>query len=119
MTDNWSDMAGMVTGSMRDIGQVARSSRYLLLKEVVPVTHERRLDATDEDGATILHWACRGNSLEVVKLLLQQGVNVGLRNSNWETPLEDLKREKKFEDVARLLIDYGADTDGIDLSWMD
>ncbi|KAL7800287.1 ankyrin repeat-containing domain protein [Trichoderma ceciliae] len=40
----------------------------------------------DKDGWTPLHWACRGNNLEVVKTLIDNGATANLRTNEGWTP---------------------------------
>jgi hypothetical protein len=49
--------------------------------------------------------------------MLDRGAEIEAK-SDWGTPLRNAAFKNSL-DVARLLIDRGANTDGIDLSWMD
>ena len=53
--------------------------------------------------------------LEVVKLLIQHGVNLEVKDHQGRTPL-DIAVERHGVDVAKVLLDAGAKTDG--LSWV-
>ena len=44
--------------------------------------------------------------------------DIEAKESNGETPLDSAVSNNSL-DVARLLIDHGANTEGVDLSWMD
>ena len=58
------------------------------------------------------------NSLDMACLLIDRGAEVDARDENGWTPLHDAAARNSLE-VARLLTEYGANTDGIDLSWME
>jgi len=55
-----------------------------------------------------LHFAARDGHLEVVKLLLERGVDPNVRNNHDSTPLH-YAAKKCHVDVARVLLDHGAD----------
>ena len=75
------------------------------------------VDATDENGCTPLHWAALNNSLGMARLLLDRGADVDARTENGWTPLQRAAGTfPKSRAVASLLIEKGANTDGIDLS---
>ena len=74
----------------------------------------------DWDGNTALHYACQEGDVEMVELLLRHGADPDIENNDGETPLtiaivegynprlED-KIEPEYREIAKLLIDYGAD----------
>jgi ankyrin repeat protein len=68
------------------------------------------LNRFDELGMTPLHHAVKGNHLEVVKRLIEAGVNVNAHDGRviGNTPLSDNVRECTYE-MAKVLIDAGAD----------
>src|SRR5262249_9599321 len=57
---------------------------------------------------TPLHVACRGNNLEIVKLLLAAGADVNAKGDDDRTPLHDAAGNKNAK-FAELLIDKRAD----------
>jgi ankyrin repeat protein len=62
--------------------------QYMINRFKIPVNSKR-----DEDGATLLHFACRDVIEEIVEILLQQpGINVNATNTRMETPLHQLIR---------------------------
>ena len=54
----------------------------------------------------------------MARLLLDSGAEVDARDGNGNTPLGFAAWAKSLG-VVRLLTDRGANTDGIDLGWMD
>jgi ankyrin repeat protein len=81
------------------------------------------IDARTEFGATPLWWAANDNQVEVAELLIKYGADLEAKDEpasggEGQTPLL-IAVENKSWGVARLLIDHGAVTNGIDLSWMD
>jgi ankyrin repeat protein len=74
--------------------------------------------ARDGDGDTVLHCAALGGHLEVVQILLELNLDVNPRNNNESTPLHRVSegRREGNPDVARLLLDYGADAHARNLS---
>jgi ankyrin repeat protein len=65
-------------------------------------------DVKDEGGQTALHWAVRGGSVLVIKLLLENGANIEAKDKDSMTALH-LAALKGEEAVVRLLVDLGAD----------
>ena len=67
------------------------------------------VEARDELSQTLLHYACWGGHPDVVRMLIERGADVGVRDDgDGFTPLH----QACFwghADVARLLIDRGAD----------
>lgn len=55
----------------------------LLLKRVLP----GKLDVTDKEMKTALHWSVYFGNLEHVKLLIREGAKSNLRDSNWNSLL--------------------------------
>ena len=91
--------------------------------------------------STPLHWAAQSNSTDVARMLIEHDADqasrrkfgpfrllrllpfrrpllIDVRDKFGSTPLHYAAKENST-DVARLLIEKGANTDGIDLSWMD
>ena len=54
----------------------------------------------------------------MARLLIEKGTEVDARTNGGRTPVHTAAEEGSL-DVARLLIEKGANTDEIDLSWMD
>ncbi|HUL04944.1 MAG TPA: ankyrin repeat domain-containing protein [Candidatus Acidoferrum sp.] len=64
------------------------------------------VDLRDDLGRTPLHWAVMGGRAETVRLLLERGAAVDARDKRSYTPLALIQDSA---DVARLLIEHGAD----------
>ena len=83
------------------------------------------IDAEDDYGQTPLHLAAGWNTengetplhLDVASLLIDLGADIDAEASNGQTPL-DKAILSNSQNLARLLIEHGANTAGIDLSWM-
>ena len=65
------------------------------------------VDSRDNWGITPLHWAAKRNSSPMVKLLLDRGANVNAKSIKSQTPLHFAETA----DVARMLLQHGADPD--------
>ena len=67
------------------------------------------VDIADEDGWTVLMYACgRGWSLDIVRLLLDAGANTNHQNNYGGSALHFASWNGQLEHV-RLLLDFGAD----------
>jgi ankyrin repeat protein len=64
---------------------------------------------TGQPGTTSSTWP---------RLLIDSGADVDARTEDGRTPLHWAALNKSL-DMARLLIERGANTDGIDLGWME
>ncbi|MBI00936.1 MAG: hypothetical protein CL783_00440, partial [Chloroflexi bacterium] len=76
--------------------------------------------AQDDKGRTPLHLAAmkKKNSVDVATLLIERGADIVAKDDKGRTPLHYATKSNSLE-IARLLIQHGANTDGIDLSWME
>jgi ankyrin repeat protein len=71
------------------------------------LTHGARLEVTDADGHTALHYAASTDyGLEIAALLLSKGADVNARDKAGRTPL-DLATELGLQRMPPLLIRYG------------
>ena len=59
--------------------------------------------ARDEDGRTPLHWACRGDHLELVAYLLDRGADVNAVDDYGNTPLHNLAHRNLAPAIGLLL----------------
>lgn len=74
--------------------------------------HGADLHAVDRDGRTALHQAAHRKRAPLVALLLEHGAKVGLQNREGWTALHYACRGRNSSlEIARLLIDAGADPD--------
>lgn len=82
------------------------------------LTNSRRLldagsdvNAADDVGSTALHFAAKGESEEVVELLISAGADVNAVNNKGETPLNDAVGDTTpaKPPIVRILRDHGAD----------
>ncbi|KAJ7420946.1 Ankyrin repeat domain-containing protein 1 [Pitangus sulphuratus] len=67
----------------------------------------------DELQSTALHWACRGGSLDVLKFLLDKGININARDKLLSTPLHVAVRTGRY-DCGEHLIACEADLNARD-----
>jgi len=68
---------------------------------------------------TPLHRAAMNNSLDVARLLIEHGARIEANDNVGRTPLHYAAEHHFPRNVASLLIERGANTVGIDLSWMN
>lgn len=66
------------------------------------------VNATDDDGYTLLHWACQEGDKNVVEFLLRVGADFNKRDKDGFHALE-IASTKGYIDIVKLLIDNGAD----------
>ena len=85
----------------------------LLLKHGADINNNEALGRL-----TPLHIAAFTDSIDVANLLIEQGADIEAKDGTGWTPLYMAAYQKSF-DVARALKYAGANTAGIDLSWMD
>lgn len=62
----------------------------------------------DEDGETILHYACRKDKPRLVRNVLEMGADINLATPYGNTPLELVVRCPAFVECSRILIDHRA-----------
>ena len=96
-------LAGAADSSLADAAQTMdqQSVRALIEKSV-------DVNATQVDGMTALHWACRHDDLEMAKLLVETGADVNTTNRYGVTPLT-LACTNGNGALVKLLLDAGAD----------
>ncbi len=70
-------------------GNLEELKTYLKVNNIISV---------DENGDSVLHWACKGGNYEVINFLLNHGASIYLVNAKNERPIELLneKDEKAF-----------------------
>ena len=69
---------------MENIFLAALKNDTLTLKEYLKFGD---VNITDDTNSSLLHYAARGNALEVANLLLDNYINLNIVNSSGETPL--------------------------------
>ena len=67
-----------------------------------------RLQGMQNERASALHFAVRGNHPEIARLLIEQGARVDIRDVNDLTPLHNAAWSGDME-MVKLLIESGAD----------
>ena len=96
-------LAGAADSSLADAAQTMdREGVRALIEKSVDV------NATQVDGMTALHWACRHDDLEMAKLLVETGADVNTVNRYGVTPLT-LACTNGNGALVELLLDSGAD----------
>ncbi|KAL4733879.1 ankyrin repeat-containing domain protein [Aspergillus similis] len=85
------------------------SKQFTELKERLPESSPDEINQVEPDmGQAALHWAVGEADASIVKLLIDHGADINLRNRYGRTPLF-LAVMCDFWDDARLLLDAGAD----------
>lgn len=64
------------------------------------------LDVQDDQGQSLLHYAIRGNALDVVFYLLDNKINPNMASSRGETPIFEAIRKGKIDIVIGLIKHY-------------
>ncbi|XP_046558389.1 kinase D-interacting substrate of 220 kDa-like [Haliotis rubra] len=68
----------------------------------------------DDNGCNILHWACRGGSIEMVKYILSmEGMGVNDKGTDGTTPVVSAAW-RGHKDVVEFLVSLGADMSVVD-----
>ncbi len=93
---------------------VQRSLEYLKEFEEQGLANVEELDLEGWD----LHRAALENRVDIARALIARGDDVNAWSEHSRSPLHWATFYNSLK-VARLLIDHGAKTDGIDLKWMD
>lgn len=71
---------------------------------------DRALETVDRAGCSPLHSAAASNGQGIIRILLEEGANIAMKNVRWRTPLH-LAAEKGHEGAVRLLMEHGAAAD--------
>lgn len=66
------------------------------------IKHGADIDHIDDEGFTLLHWACHDGQKKNAKFLIENGVDPNVKNKQGEKPI-DIAREKGFVDIVKLL----------------
>jgi ankyrin repeat protein len=94
-----------------NIDQSLRDVARLLLEHGADVNAQ--ISGSDSSGRTPLHVTMEFHTVEVVRVLLEHGANVGAEDSQGRTPLHEAMRFNKAE-VVRVLLEHGANVDAED-----
>ena len=91
---------------MENIFLAALKNDTLTLKEYLKFGD---VNITDDTNSSLLHYAARGNALEVANLLLDNYINLNIVNSSGETPLFEAINRGELG-FCKILCRYNADT---------
>ena len=98
------------------LGRTSRLASSGKIVELIRVLLERgadHVDARDNDNGTPLHWASEQGHSEVVRFLLEHGVDADARDNANCTPLH-WASEQGHPEVVLLLLEHGVDADARD-----
>ncbi|KAI9697547.1 MAG: hypothetical protein M1820_007746 [Bogoriella megaspora] len=91
--------------TLNPLSYMARHGSTLLLNMLI-----YKVSAKDETEDSLLHEASRIGSEAVMRILINNGADINLRNRGGDTPLHEASRTG-YEIAVRLLIDSGANVD--------
>jgi len=74
----------------------------LILGHLKKLNKEELIDSQSSSGATALYIACKGNHIEIVKMLIAAGANSTLAHQNGTRPL-DIARKKGHQRIVDFL----------------
>ncbi|KAL4792224.1 ankyrin repeat-containing domain protein [Aspergillus venezuelensis] len=87
------------------------AKQFTELKERLPDATKDEIDQTEPDmGQAALHWAVADNNESIVRLLIDSGADINLRNKYGRTPVH-LSVMANNWDTCRMLLKAGADPD--------
>ncbi|WP_265045389.1 MULTISPECIES: ankyrin repeat domain-containing protein [unclassified Wolbachia] len=69
--------------------------------------HNADINAENDEGATVLHYAIIGKNLEVVKYIIEKGANVNAKDKDGKTPIHHAVLMGKV-DIAMVLLKHNA-----------
>lgn len=81
------------------------SCLYYTPEVTISLILKSNLDVQTNYGETVLHYACRNNMKELVRLLLQAGADASLKNNNGVTALR-IAEIHKYDEIIQLIKDY-------------
>ena len=96
------------TGSLSNNTQDIEKVTEILLKRGA------KINDADARGNTLLHNAVEGHNLRLIKFLLAKGADANARNFQGQTPLARLLDWSFTAELARPLLENGAEVKGID-----
>lgn len=71
---------------------------------------DKAIETVDRAGCSPLHSAAANNCQVIIRILLEEGANIAMKNVRGRTPLH-LAAEKGHEEAVRLLMEHGATAD--------
>ncbi|XP_063795868.1 acyl-CoA-binding domain-containing protein 6 [Pseudophryne corroboree] len=71
------------------------------------------VNVADEEGRSLLHWACDRGRTELVSILLFHNAHINMQDDEGQTPLH-YASACEFTDIVDLLLDHGADPSLVD-----
>ncbi|XP_073427452.1 acyl-CoA-binding domain-containing protein 6 isoform X1 [Dendrobates tinctorius] len=71
------------------------------------------VNVTDDEGRSLLHWACDRGRTEMVSILLFHNADINMQDAEGQTPLH-YASACEFSDIVDLLLDHGADPSLVD-----
>ena len=75
--------------------------------EVLNYLRDGNVNICDSNGASLLHYAARGNAMEVANILIHNYININICDSNGETAIFEVVRTAKLGFI-KLLLRYHA-----------
>ncbi|KAG4086376.1 acyl CoA binding protein-domain-containing protein [Neocallimastix lanati (nom. inval.)] len=66
------------------------------------------INKKDENGLSLLHWACDRGQMNMIQFLIDQGININEKDNEGETPLSYSLLCENY-DISKYLISNGAD----------
>jgi len=87
------------------------------IQQLNTLIHEEKVDLNEKtiDGWSALHIAVSNNKIEIVKCLLDHGVDKNIENEDYN-PLY-IASQNGFNDIVKLLVEYGADINKLTNGW--
>lgn len=76
--------------------------------------HGASVDTRDKGGSCCIHWAVDGGKTGCIQWLLDNGINVDVEDDSGCSPLIRLASMNGSVDVARILVENGADVNKVD-----
>ena len=98
--------AGPAAAADERLVEAVRSGDYAGARALVEAGGD--VDTPQADGTTLLHWAARGNRVDITDLLLRAGADANAANRYGMTPLS-LACTNGSPEIVALLLDAGAD----------
>ncbi|KAG8555514.1 hypothetical protein GDO81_017730 [Engystomops pustulosus] len=71
------------------------------------------VNAADDEGRSLLHWACDRGRTELVSLLLFHNAHINMQDAEGQTPLH-YASACEFSDIVEMLLEHGADPTLVD-----